>query len=217
MRELLLWGGTGQARVLREAIDPTVVSLVAIFDARNIASPFPDVPLHVGRAAFAEWLEARNDVSNLDFCVAIGGGRGQERLEVQEWLSRSGINPVSIVHRRAFVARDAFIGEGSQILAMSAVCANTSLGRAVIVNTAASVDHDCVLGDGVHIGPGARLAGEARIGRCAFIGTGAVVLPGIQVGDGAVVGAGAVVTRDVAPGQVVVGVPAAPVCRSGSK
>lgn len=47
------------------------------------------------------------------------------------------------------------------------------------------------------------------IGRNVWIGSHAVILPGITIGDGAIVGAGAVVTRDVAPGETVVGVPAA--------
>jgi acetyltransferase-like isoleucine patch superfamily enzyme len=46
------------------------------------------------------------------------------------------------------------------------------------------------------------------VGRRASIGSGAIVLGGITIGAGATVGAGAVVTRDVAPGQVVAGVPA---------
>ena len=40
------------------------------------------------------------------------------------------------------------------------------------------------------------------------IGSGAVILGGIRIGEGALVGAGAVVTRDVAPGDIVVGNPA---------
>jgi acetyltransferase-like isoleucine patch superfamily enzyme len=44
--------------------------------------------------------------------------------------------------------------------------------------------------------------------RGASIGSGAVVLGGIRIGAGALVGAGAVVTRDVAAGSVVAGVPA---------
>lgn len=42
----------------------------------------------------------------------------------------------------------------------------------------------------------------------ATLGSGAVVLCGVEIGAGAMVGAGAVVTRDVAPGAVVTGVPA---------
>jgi len=46
-----------------------------------------------------------------------------------------------------------------------------------------------------------------------WIGHAAVVLPGVRIGTGAVIGAAAVVTRDVEPYQVVVGVPARPVRR----
>lgn len=47
-----------------------------------------------------------------------------------------------------------------------------------------------------------------RVGRGAAIGSGAVILCGVTIGAGALVGAGAVVTKDVAPGTVVAGVPA---------
>ena len=44
--------------------------------------------------------------------------------------------------------------------------------------------------------------------RGASLGSGAVVLGGVRIGAGALVGAGAVVTKDVAPHEVVAGVPA---------
>lgn len=47
-----------------------------------------------------------------------------------------------------------------------------------------------------------------RVCRGASIGSGAIVMCGVTIGVGALVGAGAVVTRDVADGAVVKGVPA---------
>jgi acetyltransferase-like isoleucine patch superfamily enzyme len=49
----------------------------------------------------------------------------------------------------------------------------------------------------------------------ALIGIGANLLPGVQIGYEAVVGAGSLVTRDVADGSLVMGVPARPVTRRG--
>lgn len=46
------------------------------------------------------------------------------------------------------------------------------------------------------------------IGHDVWIGHGAVVMPGIRIGNGAVVGANSVVTRDVAPYEIVAGTPA---------
>lgn len=51
---------------------------------------------------------------------------------------------------------------------------------------------------------------RCRIGHDVWIGAAAKVMAGVCIGTGAVVAAGAVVTRDVAPYQVVAGVPARP-------
>ena len=46
------------------------------------------------------------------------------------------------------------------------------------------------------------------IGNDVWLGVGATVLPGVTIGDGAVIGAQALVTKDVPPRAIVVGVPA---------
>ena len=53
-----------------------------------------------------------------------------------------------------------------------------------------------------------RRAKEVIIGNDVWVGHGAVILPGLTIGDGAVIGANAVVTRNVAPYEIVAGVPA---------
>ena len=49
---------------------------------------------------------------------------------------------------------------------------------------------------------------SAQIERGCLIGIGAIVLDGVRVGSGSIVGAGSVVTKDVPPRSLVVGVPA---------
>jgi len=46
------------------------------------------------------------------------------------------------------------------------------------------------------------------IGSDCWLGTGAIILPGVNIGDGSIIGAGAVVTKDIPPGCLAVGVPA---------
>jgi acetyltransferase-like isoleucine patch superfamily enzyme len=50
--------------------------------------------------------------------------------------------------------------------------------------------------------------GPTRIGPNCWIGAGAVIVDGVTLGEHCVVAAGAVVSRDVAPNQLVAGVPA---------
>jgi acetyltransferase-like isoleucine patch superfamily enzyme len=57
------------------------------------------------------------------------------------------------------------------------------------------------------------MGGGVRVESGALVGIGAVVLPRIVIGAASVVGAGSVVTRDVAPGETVVGAPARPLTR----
>ena len=46
------------------------------------------------------------------------------------------------------------------------------------------------------------------IGNDVWIGTNVVLLDGVKIGNGAIIGAGAVVTHDVKPYEIVVGIPA---------
>ncbi|GGJ99574.1 acetyltransferase [Luteimonas terricola] len=209
---LVIWGGTGHARVIREALRRESWHVVAVFDQREIVSPFEDVPLFVGTDTFSSWMHSQS-VEVVAACVAIGGNDGKSRLDTADFLLSHGLNLPTVIHRTGFVATTATIGDGCHVLAQAAVCANARLGRSVIVNTAASVDHDCVIGDGVHIGPGARLGGEVLVEENAFIGIGAVVLPRVRIGSGAIIGAGAIVTRDVPACTTVIGNPAHPPIR----
>lgn len=113
---------------------------------------------------------------------------------------------------------------------------HTAIGDNVFANFNFTVQDDApvTIGDRVNIGPNVTLttafhplaAGERSgftvngveyphpcyakpivIGNDVWIGAGAIVCGGVTVGDGAVIGAGSVVTRDIPPNCVAVGVP----------
>lgn len=49
---------------------------------------------------------------------------------------------------------------------------------------------------------------EIRIGNDVWLGANVTILPGVTIGDNVVVGAGAVVTKDIPPNSLALGVPA---------
>jgi len=213
-KKIVLWGATGQAKVLWELFEHSHDQVVAIFENNHEIfqlSAQKSVPIYYGKKGFFEWKSIacpeQNPVYGL---VAIGGSRGRDRIELQSFMQAHNILDITAVHPTAFVSNDAEIGASCQVLAHSTICAEAVIGNACIINSSALVEHECKLSDGVHLGPGAKLAGLVEIGEFSFIGTGAVILPRIKIGKNVIVGAGAVVTKDVGDNTTVIGNPAKP-------
>lgn len=105
------------------------------------------------------------------------------------------------------------IGEGACLSPFVTLTSNISIGRCFHANLYSYVEHDCVIADFVTFAPGAKVNGNVTIGENAYIGSGAILRQGVTIGAGATVGMGAVVTRDVLPGETVVGNPARPLSK----
>ena len=116
---------------------------------------------------------------------------------------------------RIAIGGHAFVGRGVEFDVLRAV----SVGEhTVIAPGAFIVDHDHGLRADLRIDEQPCEAAEVALGRDVWVGARAVILGGVRIGDGAVIGAGAVVTRDVPPLAVAVGVPARVVAwRKGAK
>lgn len=144
----------------------------------------------------------------MGFSVAIANPHGRVRMEFQERLMAEGLQPVSVVHPQAVVARNAEIGKGVQIMAGAVIQPEVKIGDQCIINTNASVDHEDVLENGVEVGPGATLCGNVHVETNGWVAAGAVILPRLRIGHDSIVGAASLVTKNVPPNVVVYGSPA---------
>jgi len=122
------------------------------------------------------------------------------------------------------------IGDESRIGTFVEVQRGASIGRRCKIQSHTFICEGVDIGDEVFVGHGVVFINDARprattddgalqtdsdwtllrtvVSDRASIGSGAVVMGGVTIGPGALVGAGAVVTRDVAAGETVAGVPA---------
>ena len=212
-RHTVLFGGTGQARMVAPILQRRGCSIFAVYDRnRRIASPFPDVPIFHDREGLIlevgfDRLRPENEGRPMGALVTIA--RGVDRLDLQSWLeTQTAWQVFSVIHDTVVFEEDIEMGLGCQLLRQCGIGTGVRLGRAVIVSAKANVEHDCVLEDGSQVGPGAVLCGNVTVGARAFVGAGAIVKPHVTIGADAIVGMGAVVTKDVAPGITVVGMPA---------
>ena len=165
---VILWGAVGQAKLINNVIEHFDSRITAVFeDNPDYGSPFPSVPIYHGWDQFMEWIKDQ-DKETLGFALGIGG-RGRLRIELHNKLSAMGLQPITIAHPSVVIAKDAVIGEGSQIMAGAIIGPGAKIGRQCIINANASIDHDNILDDGVEISPGAILCGVVRVGTSAWI------------------------------------------------
>jgi acetyltransferase-like isoleucine patch superfamily enzyme len=139
----------------------------------------------------------------------------------------SSIGAGSIIGDQSQVRERVAIGEGSVVGRGSSVDFDTRIGDRVLIQTGVYVTGGAVVEDDVFLGPGVYTTNDDTMGRhprgeplagptfrrACRVGGGVVLVPGVVVGEEAFIAAGAVVTRDVGPREVVLGVPGRPVRR----
>jgi bifunctional UDP-N-acetylglucosamine pyrophosphorylase/glucosamine-1-phosphate N-acetyltransferase len=144
------------------------------------------------------------------------------------------IFPFTYIEKNVIIGDNCSLGPFIRLRKGTVVANDSELGNFLEVNRCrigknVKIKHFCYLGDAeigenVNIGAGTVIANydgknknKSVIEKGAFIGSDTVLVAPVKVGKGAATGAGSVVTHDVKPNTIVVGVPAREFKKRGKK
>ena len=127
-----------------------------------------------------------------------------------------------IVGDQAFVRERVTIGASSVVGRGSTVENDTSIGARVRIQTQVYITAYMTIEDDVFVGPGVTTTNDDTMSRhsrdyalagpvmrrACRVGGGVTLCPGVEIGEEAFIAAGALVTRDIPPRAVAMGVPA---------
>ena len=130
--------------------------------------------------------------------VAITYGRlNRVRTRLLDAAVAAGYHPASYISSRAFIWRNADIGEHCFIFEDNTLQPFVHVGRNCILWSGNHIGHHSSIGDNVFIASHAVVSGSVQIGDNCFIGVNATLVNDIEVGADTWIGPAVTVTRDV--------------------
>jgi sugar O-acyltransferase (sialic acid O-acetyltransferase NeuD family) len=156
-----------------------------------------------------ESLSERYPPSEAEVFVAIPASQlNRLRTRFYQDAKGKGYRFATYVSSRAFVWRNAEVGENSFIFENNVIQPFVRIGDNCVLWSGNHVGHRTVVGDNVFIASHAVISGYCQIGASSFVGVNTTFNDGIKVAPDCVIGSGALVVRDTEPGRVYVGSPA---------
>jgi acetyltransferase EpsM len=199
--ELAVIGEGGHSKVIMELVrSKEIYEIKAILDDK-----YTELTLSNGiyRGPISAANQLLNQINSLKFIVAIGNNKVRKSIVVKLGLPID--NYITLIHETAVISPSASIGQGTVILAHTAINADAYVGNHIIINTGAIIEHDNRIEDYVHIAPRATLTGSVSVKEGTMIGAGATIIPGKSIGEWTIIGAGATVISDIPANSTAVG------------
>lgn len=210
--QAIVIGGKGTAINVAESLldasknyDDSIELLGFAIDDTSLGKEISGIPVISGTKRLSECWPQR-DVKFV-FCL-FKPERMRERTKL---LASYGIDLtrfLTFIHPLAYIAPSARLGYGTVILAGTSVQHGVFIHNNCIINSNVVIEHDSVVGDCNFIAAASCIGASVEIGKGVFVGLNATIRENCKIDDYSFIGMGSVVTRDVAKGMTVFGVPA---------
>lgn len=132
------------------------------------------------------------------------------RTRLYKEAKSKGYNFASYISSRAFVWRNAKIGENSFIFEDNTIQYNVEIGNNVVLWSGNHIGHRTKIKDNCFISSHVVVSGYCEVGKNSFLGVNSTFVNNISIGDNSFVASGALLTKNYGDNLILKGSPAKP-------
>lgn len=201
MTDVVIIGAGGQGRLIADALLSQGVPVRGFVDpGHEVGSLIAGIPV----LGDDNWIANHPEVA-----VAIGVGATRDTSQREAMYKRfTNHRIVGCMHSSALLGTATKVHGTAQIMANCLINHSSSIGENVVVHSGSIIEHDAVIEAHTYLSPRVTFCGTVHVGPRVFIGASSTIIQNISIGEGATIAAGSVVTHDVPPNSLVMGVPA---------
>jgi UDP-perosamine 4-acetyltransferase len=201
MTDVVIVGAGGQGRLVADALLSQGISVRGFVDPGvEIGSLIGGIPV----LGDDSWIADHHDVA-----VAIGVGAVRDTSQREAMFNRfKDHRIIGCMHSSTLLGTATRVHDSAQVMANCLINHSSVIGENVVIHSGSIVEHDAVIEAHAYLSPRVTFCGTVHVGPRVFIGASSTIIQNVSIGEGATIAAGSVVTHDVPPNSLVMGVPA---------
>lgn len=154
-------------------------------------------------------LEITFSKNDFEIFVALTATKmNRERERIFLLIKELGYQFANYISSRAFVWRDASIGENCFIFENNVIQPSVTIGNNCILWSGNHIGHRTIIGNNVFISSHVVLSGYCKVDDYCYFGVNSTVHNNVHIHADCIIGAGSMVNRDTISGLIYVGSPA---------
>jgi len=191
MKEILLIGGGGHCKSVIDVIEQEgQFKIIGIIDKAELLGS--DV---LGYSVIGVDSDLKDLSKKYSYALVTIGQIKSSKLRkgLFDLAKKTGFTLPSIISPRAYISKNAIIGNGVVVMHDVLINANALIGDNCIINSKALIEHDTKIFEHCHISTNATINGGVVIESGCFIGSGAVIRDSISIKKNSFIKAGSLI------------------------